>query len=120
MTKRRIAFLSVLFLFLAGAVQATPAQTRRANPDGLGATAPTSAIHPAPSAMGFAVNPGLVTREVRELTDEQAYAIIGSGSSSDFWCGVASGAGLALSASGVLTPVGVALGVGGIYCAVFL
>lgn len=120
MTKRRIAFLSILFLFLAGAVLATPEQARRADPAGLGATAPTSAIHPGPSTMDFAVNPRLLTHEIRELTDTQADTIVGSGSSSDFWCGVAAGAGLVLSASGVLTPVGVALGAGGIYCAVFL
>ena len=120
MTKRRIACSSVVFLFLSGAVLGMPAPGSRADPAGLGSTAPASAVHSAQSTMDLTDSAGVVTHETRGLTDKEAALIVGGGWRSDFWCGVAAGAGLVLSATGVLTPVGVGLSAGGIYCALYL
>lgn len=63
---------------------------------------------------------GLAQVEIRPITDNDSSAIAGAGWQSDFGCGVAAGAGLVLSATGILAPVGVALAAAGIYCALFL
>lgn len=57
---------------------------------------------------------------VRAISDTETAMIAGAGWKSDFWCGAAAGAGLVLSATGVLTPVGVGLSAAGIYCALYL
>ena len=51
---------------------------------------------------------------------EESATLVGAGWKSDFWCGAAAGAGLVLSATGVLTAVGVGLSAAGIYCALYL
>ncbi len=57
---------------------------------------------------------------IKPITDWEAATVTGTGWRSDFWCGAAVGAGFVLSATGVLTPVGVGLAAAGIYCALYL
>lgn len=57
---------------------------------------------------------------VRPISDTETVTISGAGWRSDFWCGAATGAGLVMSATGILTPVGVGLSAAGIYCALYL
>ncbi len=45
--------------------------------------------------------------------------VAGTGAGTDFACGFMSGAGLVMTLSGVASPVGVTLGVGGVLCSLF-
>lgn len=62
----------------------------------------------------------LQPNETNPITDEESAMVLGTGWKSDFWCGAATGAGFVMSATGILTPVGVGLATAGIYCALYM
>ena len=64
--------------------------------------------------------PDIRPNETNAIADHESATLLGAGWKSDFWCGAAAGAGLVLSATGVLTPVGVGLSAAGIYCALYM
>lgn len=117
--KLRTAFLSVLFLFLAAAAMATPTAGEASDPSAatlmaawdlgpLATLGPTvSVLDPAPD-----LGPHFVPVQVLEQT-------AGTGPTSDFVCGFATGVGFALALSGVGAGVGVALGGVGVICGMF-
>ncbi len=117
--KLRIAFLSALFLFFAGATMAAP--TVREAPDPGGVTMVTAwdlgsvaTLAPAESALQPA--PGLGPQS---LSDRILARTAGAGPTSDFLCGAATGAGFALALSGVGAGPGLALAGAGMVCAMF-
>lgn len=117
--KLRIAFLSVLFLFLAGTAMATP--TAGQAPAPVAATLMAAwdlgpAATPAPAVSALQSGPGLGPQS---LSDRVLARTAGAGPTSDFLCGAATGAGFALALTGVGAGPGLALAGAGMVCAMF-
>ena len=117
--KLRIAFTSVLFLFLTGAAMATPTAGEASDPGAatLMATWDLGPVAtPAPTESALQPAPG---RGPHSLSDRTLARTAGAGPTSDFLCGFATGAGFALSLTGVGTIPGIVLGGAGMACAMF-
>ncbi len=117
--KLRIAFLSVLFLFLAGAAMATPTAGEAQDPGAatLRATWDLGPVPtPAPDVSALQPAPGLGPQS---LSDRVLARTAGAGPTSDFLCGAATGAGFALALTGVGAGPGLALAGAGMACAMF-
>ncbi len=100
------AFLVTCLLVPSGSIAAT-------------SNAPSGDPDRAVSAAPLAATADIGSNETNAMTDKETAMVVGAGWQSEFWCGVAAGAGMVLTATGVLTPVGIALGGAGIYCALY-
>lgn len=121
----KLVACTALALIAQGAASSSPSLHDPASPSPASGSPTDAFVLPASTLNAFtgSVLPALTDIApggVRPILDAETAMIAGAGWRSDFWCGAAAGAGLVLSATGVLTPVGVGLSAAGIYCALYL